>query len=88
MLRSFFVAIGVTLLILGLESLVLDRAILAEEFSEVVTPKYDPLVDIGAPPAPFKKQRIITPPEWAPWSLISASAVVLLYSVTMRRGGG
>ena len=86
MWRTFFVAIGVVLLILGLESAVLERASLEDQFSEVVVPEYDPLVD-STPPEPFKKQRIITPPEWAPYSLISASAVVLLYASTLRRGG-
>ncbi|HEX3599816.1 MAG TPA: hypothetical protein VHU84_06705 [Lacipirellulaceae bacterium] len=34
--------------------------------------------------------REIVPPDWAPWSLLGAGAVVLLYSFTLpqRVGGG
>jgi hypothetical protein len=28
-------------------------------------------------------QREISPPEWAAWSLLSAGAVVILYSITL-----
>ncbi|MCA9214788.1 MAG: hypothetical protein KDB27_17075 [Planctomycetales bacterium] len=86
MVRAFFVAIGLTLLLLGGEAVVLDHAVLNDRFAEQVVPAYDPLVDIGPPPSPEKKPRVITPPEWAPWSLLSASAVVLLYAATLRRG--
>jgi hypothetical protein len=27
--------------------------------------------------------KVITPPEWAPWSLITTGAVVVLYSFTI-----
>jgi len=35
-------------------------------------------------------QREIVPPDWAPWSLMAAGAVVVLYSFTIpqRVGGG
>ena len=29
--------------------------------------------------------RQLTPPEWAPWSLLSAGAVVIIYSFTIPR---
>jgi hypothetical protein len=34
--------------------------------------------------------RDIVPPDWAPWSLLAAGAVVMLYSFTIpqRVGGG
>ena len=68
MFRAFFLAIGVTAFILGLECLVLDKAVLkntAEAAAE----------QMGS--------RVITPAEWAPWSLLSGGAVIILYSFTL-----
>jgi hypothetical protein len=33
-------------------------------------------------------QRIVNPPEWAPWSLMAGGAVVVLYSFTIPRRVG
>lgn len=30
-------------------------------------------------------QRVVDPPEWAPWSLMAGGAVVVLYSFTIPR---
>jgi hypothetical protein len=82
MWRSFFLAVGAFLCILGIECLAIDRAVLARSSSEP---------GMGALAA-FQGQaaRVISPPEWAPWTLMSAGAVVLLYSFTIpkRMGGG
>ena len=60
---------------------------IGRDLGATVTPAYDPQFDLDGPPAPYKQQRTISPPEWAPWSLLSASAVVLLYAMTTRRNG-
>jgi hypothetical protein len=39
----------------------------------------------GNPQAP---QRIVNPPDWAPWSLMAGGAVVVLYSFTIPRRVG
>jgi hypothetical protein len=70
MFRAFFLALGVTAFILGLECLVLDKAVLhARQGSaaEQIAVSY----------------REVAPPDWAPWSLLSAGAVVMLYSFTL-----
>lgn len=74
MIRSFFLAIGVFALILGAECLVLDRAVLK--------PNQESTIE-GFTERMAVTQREITPPEWAPWSLLSAGAVVILYSCTL-----
>jgi hypothetical protein len=40
--------------------------------------------------SPFALQsaREVIPPEWAPWTLMSAGAVVMLYSFTIPRRMG
>ena len=37
---------------------------------------------------PAAVQRIVNPPEWAPWSLMAGGAVVVLYSFTIPRRVG
>jgi hypothetical protein len=71
MFRAFFLAIGVSAFILGLECLVIDKAVLhpSRDSSQLsqIAPAY----------------REIAPAEWAPWSLLSCGAVVILYSFTL-----
>ena len=72
MLRAFFLAIGMFAFILGLECLVIDKAVLMpSRDASTVAQQLAPRV------------REITPPEWAPWSLLSGGAVVMLYSFTV-----
>jgi hypothetical protein len=69
-IRAFFLAVGLYAFILGLECLVIDKAVLK--------PRGDSAVEQAAVP-----YREITPAEWAPWTLLSAGAVVMLYSFTL-----
>ncbi|MEX0978450.1 MAG: hypothetical protein WDZ48_06345 [Pirellulales bacterium] len=70
MIRSFFLALGIYAFILGLECLVIDKAVL----------KANPDSATQQLATPFRE---ITPAEWAPWSLLSGGAVVILYSFTL-----
>ena len=74
MLRAFFLAIGMSAFILGMECLVIDKAVLVpsrEAAAAAVAQSVAPAV------------REVTPAEWAPWSLLSGGAVVMLYSFTI-----
>ncbi len=71
MWRALFLALGISSCIIGLESLAIDKAVLKPQPAEVE----------GAPPV----QREITPPDWAPWSLMSGGVVVVLYSFTIPK---
>lgn len=90
MLRTFFLAIGVALVLIGFEALVLDHAVLANDspIGRTIVEKSEPMFDdygfeVGRKVlAPSKKT--ITPPEWAPWSMLSSGAIVLVYSIAMR----
>jgi hypothetical protein len=86
MWRSFFLAIGITTIVLGLECQVVEKAVLADDFSIVGTRVKDDLfADL---PQTTIVKRIVTPPEWAPWSLMSVGAIIVLYAVTLRPSGG
>jgi len=72
MWRSLFLALGAYGCLLGVEALALDKAILKRH-------------ETAAAPA---AQKEIVPPDWAPWSLMSSGAVVVLYSFTIPRRVG
>jgi len=77
MWRSFFLAIGAFLIILGVECLAVETVNLRirEAPARSVLPW-----DNGSKLGPHKT---LTPPPWAPWSLLSTGAVVCLYSFTI-----
>lgn len=75
MWRSLFIAVGLFAIILGLECLVVDKAIL--------TPTADQSSRQWGFRTPGAMYRELVPPDWAPWSLLSVGAVVCLYSFTI-----
>jgi hypothetical protein len=82
MWRALFLAIGIVLCILGGECLLVEKAVLAQH-KDAEAPAPTAFMSPDAAPPP----KEISPPEWAPWSLLSAGAVVLLYSYTLPRRG-
>ncbi len=82
MWRAFFAAIGAILLILGGECLVVEKAVLASAPQKVEAP-LSPFDEPTSPRPPVNRE--LRPPEWAPWSLLSAGAVIMLYTFTLRR---
>lgn len=96
MWRPIFLALGAGLLMLGIESLALDHAVVApdsmlgkrfhEERVEVVRDEYG--FEVGTKKVKVPVTKTVSPPEWAPWSMMSSGAVILLYSLALRYGGG
>ena len=74
MFRAFFLALGIYAFILGLECLVLEKAVLYPSRGATAAS----LVQQAAP-----AYREVSPAEWAPWSLLSTGAVVMLYTCTL-----
>lgn len=79
MLRAFFLAMGISTCIYGAECLVVESFVLANDSKPVATQPGA----FASPPA--KPPREMKPPEWAPWSLLATGALVVLYSMAMRR---
>ena len=90
MWRALFLAFGGTLLVMGVESLVLDHAVLATD-SGIIKPLEDttePVLDewgfeidrrvVAAAP------RTLAPPEWAPWTMLSSGAIMLFYGLARQ----
>lgn len=86
MWRSFFMAGGVALCILGAECMVVDRFVLADSVTKsapyMTTEEYTAW-DADLPTT--AKRRVLVPPEWAPWGLLSAGVMVVLYSTSFPK---
>ena len=77
MWRAFFLAIGLYLLIFGMECLGVERVYM--RFHDDPPPPTG-LFETQASEGP---QHQFSPPPWVPWSLLSGGAVVCLYSFTI-----
>jgi hypothetical protein len=83
MWRALFLACGIYACVLGAECLVVDTFVMAGESAAHAS---EPATVFGSAPV-IAEQKEMKPPEWAPWSLLSAGAVVILYSLTLNRQG-
>jgi len=83
MWRAFFLASGIFACILGAQCLVVDSFVWANEPAPTAE---NPATLFGAPPIETGSPDL-KPAEWAPWSLLSGGAVVILYSLTLGRSG-
>jgi hypothetical protein len=82
MWRAFFLALGISAVIIGAECIAVDKVYLARRSGNA------PAAATGyeqAPSAPPERIEEIDVPEWAPWSFMGAGAVVILYSFTIPR---
>jgi len=77
MWRAMFLAMGVSLMILGVEFLGVERIVLKAQ-----NPPAPQASAFDAAPGPTALKEVI-PPPWAPWSLMSSGAIVCLYSFTI-----
>jgi len=83
MWRSFFIAAGIFLCLLGGEFLACDHLVLRPRVKEQPpTEQTFYNASYNAPVAPPK--RIYVPKDWMPWTLMASGAIVLIYSVRPR----
>jgi hypothetical protein len=86
MWRAFFCAVGIVLLVLGVECLLIDSAVLAAGVVDDPIPVQHGGLFGGQPNA--GANRIFRPAEWIPWSLLACGAVTLIYSISLRKNQG
>ena len=88
MVKAFFLAIGISMCILGAECLVVEKAVMASG-KATAQPKprraFPMMIQLRQPAQPQREGREFEPPEWAPWSLLATGAIVILYSFTIPR---
>jgi len=80
------------LLVMGMESLVIDHAVLASDSKLVqkATAATEPVLDewgFEIERKPAASAKTIRPPDWAPWSMLSSGAVIMLYALSSRIRG-
>ena len=79
MWRSFFLAVGIMMLIVGVECLLIDSATLYGAAQSSAGEFMDP----STPPA--RSTHVWAPSEWLPWTLLSGGAIVVIYAVTLPK---
>lgn len=90
MWKSFFLAIGFFLLIIGVETMVVERFVMASGSrmprlvsgmtSEVSTPAWQG--PSGGNPGIARRREVRTH-EWMPWSLLAAGAITVMYTLSL-----
>ena len=79
MWRAIFLAVGIFLVILGVECLGVEKIVLkAREDPPPPSTPWEQAPKEGPP-------KTIAPKSWTPYSLLSTGAVVCLYSFTLPR---
>lgn len=84
MWRAFFMAIGISLCILGMECLVFEKAVLNKRRQEP-PPSFVPGLPYLQTPTVQPSYPEIRFADWAPWTLICAGSVVICYSLTVAK---
>ena len=81
MWRALFLAIGLSLFILGIECLAVSR------FTFKAQAKADKAEQktIQAPPPGLAKRRVLVVGDHAPWSLMGLGAVVVIYAYDLPK---
>ncbi|WP_153556440.1 hypothetical protein [Roseimaritima sediminicola] len=79
MWRSFFLAVAIMMIILGIECLMIESASLYAAKQSSATELMDPTM----PPA--ATTRVWQPAEAVPWALLSGGAVIILYAITLPK---
>jgi len=87
MFRWLSIALGVVLVVLGAESLAIDKAVLHKKKQ----PEQAESTFAFMTTEPAAKEIVV--PEWAPWTMLSTGAIVLLYALAIpihkaAAGGG
>ena len=82
MWRALFLAIGITIFILGAECLGLERIVMKKRGKAPAVAEQTTLM----PAAPAAAPRInIVPSDHMPWSLMATGLIVVIYSFTLPR---
>jgi hypothetical protein len=81
MWRAFFLALGAFAILLGAQCLAIEKAVMGAAVEE-----QGGGLSLSNPFGEAKKKEL-APPEWAPWTLMSAGAVTIIYSFTLPKRG-
>ncbi len=92
--RNHFFLVGLLLLFLGLQLRALDSVVLNEQSTRFITRKIGSKQQVAraeiiqtASLGQMAPRKVIKPPRWIGWALISAGAVFALHALALRRPG-
>jgi hypothetical protein len=93
--RNHYLIVGILLFLAGLQFRYVTSFVLTERASQFVEKRFGGTV--AAPPprsllsfttaGPIMTRRVVHPPRWLGWSLISIGGVLFVFSLTMKRPG-
>lgn len=89
--RHQFFMIGLIVLALGLQVRAVDSYVLSEEATTFLAERMGKEQQLATarilPSAGPLAAKVVTPPEWLGWALISVGSVLILHSLAMPRPG-
>lgn len=96
--RNQFFFLGVFLILVGVQLRVVSSYVLTPETTRMLTKKPAAVASASPPPLAFSAaesvpvlptaRKVIRPPEWLGWCMVSVGAVLVLHSLSMRKPGG
>lgn len=88
MWRAFFMAVGLSLCVFGVECMVVDRFVLADTVTRTTPFMITEDIPTLDGDQLTTQRRILVPPEWAPWGLLSGGIMTVLYAATFAHRSG
>ena len=88
--RNQFFMVGIFLLLLGIQFRMVDSATLNEKTTRFLAARASATTSAAASflPTSTVPKKVVRPPQWLGWSLMSVGAVCILHSLAMKRPGG
>ena len=92
--RNQYYMAGLVLVLLGIQFRLIESVELTEQFATFIAERTDhPLISVSAqtpvlaPVSGATINRIVHPPEWIGWMLLSLGSVLVLHSLAMPKSG-
>jgi hypothetical protein len=90
--RNQFMMIGVVLLLLGLQFRTFESCTLNPKTTQFLAARFSDPASAAATSSLFSSspavRKVIRPPNWLGWSLMSIGSVLILHSLAMKKPGG
>ena len=83
-MRATFFAIGLFVTLWGISLLFIDKVALKSKADEA-QPNEGFRAMIGMRNEPYQQQKVLDPPDWVAFSLLSVGSVTMLYSFALPR---
>jgi hypothetical protein len=85
--RAFFCAVGLVMIIVGLECLAIDSAMLAPGILEDAKPLGPDSNGWFSSQPSLPQGKIFRPRDWFPWSMLAGGSIVAIYAQAVRTVG-